>query len=180
MHANTDVSVQCEAIVACMDALESVSRIWLVGKMVHDLFEAILALDGFDRYLKGSKLHKWHQKLPQSGSEGSERDSYEEDLEASEKAIKALSLTPSLIAHMDAALKSVVPPNKTATNGISSNGRHRKVRNVRPLAPRARNSVETSPPEENYLEIPSTPGPTGLNAAEWSVTLLSPCFAYVV
>jgi hypothetical protein len=171
LHANADISMQCEAIVTCMDALESVSRIWLVGKMVHDLFEAILTLDGFDRYLKGSNSHRRHTKLSQTGSAGSERDSYEEDLEASQKAIKALSLTPSLIAHMDAALKSAALPNKPATNGIS-NGTHRQVPNARPLAPRVWDSPQTFYPEETYPRIPSTPGPTGLNAVEWSVALM--------
>jgi hypothetical protein len=149
-----------------MDALESVSRTWLVGKMVHDLFEAILALDGFNRYLEGTNSHRRHPKLSQTGSTGSELDSYEKDLEVSEKAIKALSLTPSLIAHMDAALKSAASTNKPATNVIS-NGTHRQVPNARPLAPRVLDSPQTFYPEETYPRIPSTPGPTGLNAVEW-------------
>jgi hypothetical protein len=93
--------------------------------MVHDLFEAILALDGFDHYLKEDPSQSPNQPQPDKKStpkklnfiDGSTLDS-----QAPEKGIRFLSLTPSLIAHMDAALKSAASPNKPSSNGKASQG----------------------------------------------------------
>jgi hypothetical protein len=157
-----------------MEALEGVSRIWLVGKMVHDLFEAILALDGFDRYLKENLSQNRKQELGPSGPKEVELSGrFAADLEASEKVIKCLTLTPSLIAHMDAALKSAAlksaaSPNKISSKRRSAHGNHKHVPNARPLAPQRVVSSETN------HKFPSTAGPTGLNAAEWLVMSFSP------
>jgi hypothetical protein len=184
LHIQTEVTSQQQSIVACMDALERVSGIWLVGKMVHDLFEAILALDGFDRYLKENSSLNKELNLPsnQSGVEKVEfNNSSTPDIQAAEKGIKSLTLTPSLIAHMDAALKSAASPEKSEVRHTSSNGsgsqkfsheKHKRGQDVRPLAPRTKDSGDHASSGAGY-KFPSTPGPTGLNAAEWLVTQLS-------
>lgn len=168
----SELALQRDAIMICMNALESVSRIWLVGKMVHDLFEAILALDGFDRFLNEDTSPNGYSKLQSASKEDRLNSKYAVDLEASEKGIKSLSLTPALIAHMDAALKSASPPTKPAKNGNGSLQSHKSVPNVRPLAPRTKDDGNAQSSETSY-KLPSTPGPTGLNAVEWCVTSTS-------
>lgn len=103
-------------IVVCMRALERVSKFWLVGKMVHDLFVAILASDGFDYLLQNGDHDQNHNLL------GMKSSRKELDLdrnpttgsEVSEKSIKHVPLTPSLVAHMCAALKSAIGPDRDA------------------------------------------------------------------
>lgn len=149
-----------------------------MGKMVHDLFEAILALDGFDRYLREN--HSPNLNLTNNESNLKEvefDDSSTADIQAAEKGIKALTLTPSLIAHMDAALKSAASPSKeepkhASTDGKASSkaarGKPRRGLDDQPLDPLTKDFGEQASFGTGY-KFPSTPGPTGLNAAEWLV-----------
>ena len=182
LHIQTEVASQQQSIVACMDALERLSGLWLVGKMVHDLFEAILGLDGLENPLKNQNLN-----LPCNTSNNTKvefNDNSAPDLQAAENGIKSLSLTPSLIAHMDASLKSASSPNKLEVRHTSSNGRgfdktsnerHKRSQDVRPLAPRTKDSGEYASSGTGY-KFPSTSNTTGLNAAEW---LVGPTFVYL-
>lgn len=168
-----------------MEALERVSGIWLVGKMVHDLFEVILALDGVDRSLKVGPSQNTDENLPNKlfGRRGIDLDdSPSFDLQVTEKGIKSLSLTPSLVAHMDAALKSAASPNESgigltsSSRGTSSvtpdeNCKHGK--DIR-LTPETEDRGEFVSSGTSY-KFPSTPGPAGLNATEWFVE----CISYV-
>jgi hypothetical protein len=154
LHIQTEVTAQRQSILICMDALERVSGIWLVGKMVHDLFESILAIDGFDRYLKENPSQSPNRPLPYNKSSPKKVefiDGSTPDLQPPEKGIKSLSLTPSLIAHMDAALKSAASPNKPSSNGRTSKGSahgdHGHGQNGRPLAPRVKDSENQFLPE---------------------------------
>jgi len=112
-----ELIAQQKSIVVCMRALERVSKFWLVGKMVHDLFVAILVFDGFDHCLKNND-HDQNHNLPGMISSQKELNfdcSPTTGSEVSEKSIKHLPLTPSLVAHMDAALKSATGPNRDAS-----------------------------------------------------------------
>lgn len=51
---------------SCMTALRDVSRVWLVGKMVHTLFEAIIGNKGLEERLQKAG-GKRHRKAQQSG-----------------------------------------------------------------------------------------------------------------
>lgn len=160
-----------------------------MGKMVHDLFEAILALDGFDRYLRENHSPDLNLNLPSNKSDLKEvefNDSSTADIQAAEKGIKSLTLTPSLIAHMDAALKSAASPSKeeakhASTDGRASSkaarGKPRRGLDDQPLAPRTKDFGEQASFGTGY-KFPSTPGPTGLNAAEWLVKYTL-SFAYI-
>jgi hypothetical protein len=108
-----------------MDALERLSELWLVGKMVHDLFETVLAFDGFDLRLKQKPGNDNHQKLTGMESDLEELtvdEASTPESQTSEKVLKSLPLTPSLIAHMDAALKSAATPSKSGPFLNSSHG----------------------------------------------------------
>ena len=175
-----DVNAQRRSILACMDALERLSELWLVGKMVHDLFETVLAFDGIDLSLKQKFGNDRHQKLTGMEFDLEELtvdESSTPESQTSEKVFKSLPLTPSLVAHMDAALKSAATPSKagpflnssygTSSSESLSMGKP-KGGLWRPLAPRNDYHGEHHSTWMNY-ELPSTPGTTGLNAAEWLV-----------
>ena len=146
--------------------------------MVHDLFETVLAFDGFDLRLKQKPRNGSYPKLTGMESdlehltvdEGSTSES-----QPSEKSVKSLALTPSLVAHMDAALKSAATPSSFERSGIYSTGgilmglsRDGELHNLRPLAPHNDYHVAHHSTWMEY-ELPLTPGPTGLNAVEWFV-----------
>jgi hypothetical protein len=174
-----------------MDALERLSELWLVGKMVHDLFETVLAFDGFDLRLKQKPGNDNHQKLTGMESDLEELTVHEAstpESQTSEKVLKSLPLTPSLIAHMDAALKSAATPSKSgpflnSSHGTSSSESllmgNAKGGLWRPLAPRNEYHGEHHSTWMDY-ELPSTPVATGLNAAEWLVYFrYLKCFSFL-
>jgi hypothetical protein len=180
------VMAQRESIILCMDALESVSELWLVGKMVRDLFETVLAFDGFDLRLKHKYDKDSNQKLTGMESDLESLnvdDGSTPESPTSDKSFKFLPLTPSLVAHMDAALKSAATPSKAghlsnsdATSSSDSllmaQSKEEQWQHLRPLAPRSEHHREHNSMWMQY-ELPATPGSTGLNAAEWSVLLRS-------
>ncbi|QSZ32152.1 hypothetical protein DSL72_001723 [Monilinia vaccinii-corymbosi] len=117
-------------VCICMFALEELSDVWLVAKMVKGFFEAILKVAGFGNYtLEGTKRFKQfgEHKLPMLSLVG-------EPLSTCQSATKSkedsLPLTQALLAHQKAALgfvseKSSDTPNQgiksvRINNGISS------------------------------------------------------------
>lgn len=64
--------VSQERLRSCLAAMKDVSRVWLVGKMVYTLFEAIIGNKGLEERLQkaGGKRHrKGQQSLGQQGSD---------------------------------------------------------------------------------------------------------------
>jgi hypothetical protein len=147
-----EVEAQRKSVLVCMDVLERLSELWLVGKMVHDLFERVLAFDGFDLRLKANQRiidmesHLKGLAVNDRCTSGSRR---------SETVYKSLPLTPSLVAHMDAALKSATTPNPAEPSHHNSTGtpRHDRVGEHR--------SVWMDP------EPLPMPAASGTSAAEW-------------
>ena len=68
----SSVSVIQEKIDVCMKALKEVSKVWLVAKMVHTLFELILGNKVFEDKLQkaAGKRHAKVQMTPPAGSKG--------------------------------------------------------------------------------------------------------------
>jgi hypothetical protein len=165
-----EVMAQRKSILTCMEALERVSEIWLVGKMVHDLFEAVLAFDGFYHRLEEKSAHDKSNNLPSVRSRGEEfefNESSSPEPQESGKPTKSLTLTPALIAHMNAALKSAAPPN---TEEISRNSSKATTpsENLPPIAPRILGHEDFIPSGMEHI-LPSATAASGLSAAEWSV-----------
>jgi hypothetical protein len=77
---------------------------------------------------------------------------------------------------MDAALKSAATPNKCEISSTVTSSESRWMgqpkesqwQNMRPLVPRDERHGQHHSTWMGY-ELPSTPGPTGLNAVEWLV-----------
>ena len=108
------VAAHHERILSCFDALERVSEIWLVAKMVYDLFRSVLESLGFDQnHLKRARYnHRQYLNEVESSFKELEVDRQSLSSQSSGKS-KVLALTPALRAHMDAALKSAKPRSKT-------------------------------------------------------------------
>jgi hypothetical protein len=165
-----EVMAQRKSILTCMEALERVSEIWLVGKMVHDLFEAVLAFDGVYHRLEKKPAHDKNNNVPSIRSRARElefNESSSPEPQESGKAIKSLTLTPALIAHMNAALKSAAAPNIQEVPHNSSKATTAS-ENLRPIAPRIPGREDFIPSGIEYI-LPSTTVASGLNAAEWLV-----------
>ena len=108
----TDVVTQ-NRIRICIACLEQISKVWLVAKMIQNLFESILTEKGFGDSLQGGrgKIHKNNGPLIDQTShdlghknDGMVADSLEKSSERLESQSRAL--TPALLAHLFAALKS--------------------------------------------------------------------------
>lgn len=160
-----------------MDALERLSNLWLVGKMVQELFETVLAFDGFKLRLKQKADCESHHQLAGvefeveglAVEEGSSSESHTPD-----KALKSLALTPSFVAHMDAALKSAAKPGKFEGSTLASSKRPfmeqvkgSQRQNVGPLVPCNDDYAES---RATFMDDELAPTP-GLNVVEWSVDL---------
>jgi hypothetical protein len=185
----SEVLAQRESILLCMDALERVSELWLVGKMVRDLFEKVLAFDGFDFRLTHTSSHGSTQKLKGTESELDElntTDGSTPESLGSDKSLKLLPLTPSLVAHMDAALKSAATPSQfeqpsnprsTSEGILLSQTKQELWQYPRPLSPRRRSEYHgIHNPTWMDFENPSSPRSTGHNAVEWSVSQMLSVF----
>ena len=112
---------QRKRVMICMDALERVAEIWLVAKMVHDLFEAILVSSGFENCLPRHENQKNLDGIPIRSRKFAGRKEYGPSLapsptSGSESSNKILPLTPGLLDHLDAALKSATSPPKSESS----------------------------------------------------------------
>jgi hypothetical protein len=192
----SEVTAQREGILHCMDALERLSELWLVGKMVRDLFATVLAFDGFDFRVKHTSPDDNNQKLTgmmESDLEGlNVTDGSTPDPQNADKSLRALPLTPSLVAHMDAALKSATTQfhsgrlsvSRSASESVLLPGTTDYIEEQwqclrRSLAPRSRSEYHGVHHNPFWLDdqLSSTPESTGLNnAAEWFVSLLYASF----
>jgi hypothetical protein len=179
-----------------MVALERVSEIWLVAKMVHDLFEAILVSSGFDNCLPKASAHERLKKLDSSRSRqfavGKVPDLSVDSspTSAKESPNKTLTLTPGLIDHLNAALKSATIGSRSESSDNSSRSSseifqtslfpiHNMTSGLYPVAPPTENPNrnEAHSRENDFLDMEDlswiepailrTPAPTGLNTAEW-------------
>ena len=119
----TDVATQCR-IRICIACLEKISKVWLVAKMTQNLFEYILSEKGLGdfledgpgethnktRHLLGKRSHSLVQRKIDGVGAGSSQTSGE--------PLRPQSpvLTPALLAHLFAALKS------GTSSGSSENG----------------------------------------------------------
>ena len=172
-----EVIAQRKSILLCMDALERVSELWLVGKMVRDLFETVLAFDGFDFRLKQNDNNQKLTGMEFDLEDLNVADGSTPSSQNSDKSLKFLPLTPSLVAHMDAALKSATTPNKSERPSNSNRSsesllmppaKQERWQHLKPLTPRTEHHGVHNSSWMDY-ELPLTPGSTGLNAAEWFV-----------
>src|SRR6266487_5530179 len=94
------VAANHKRILSCFDALERVSEIWLVAKMVHDLFGSVLESLGFDQNLlkKVGYDHRQHLNEVESGFKELEVDRQSIPSSQSSRKSKVLPLTPAVRA----------------------------------------------------------------------------------
>jgi hypothetical protein len=164
-----------ERILSCFDALERVSEIWLVAKMVHDLFGSVLESLGFDQnHLKRFGYdHRQYLDEVESGFKELEVDRQSTPSSQRSGKSKVLALTPALRAHMDAALESAKPQSKTETLHDTNESLNAPQTIIQGEGQESKLFAHyIDPGEENFTWIdygkPSTPAPnSGLNVAEW-------------
>lgn len=124
----TDVATQCR-IRVCIACLEQISKVWLVAKMIQNLYEYILSEKGLGDFLKDSPgeihdksrplLGKKAHSLAQSKNDGTTMGSSENSSERLRP--QSLALTPALLAHLFAALNSGTS-SSSLENGDSLKG----------------------------------------------------------
>ena len=180
MHVAIPVEriIQQERISICMEALEKVAKIWLVGKMVHNLFQTLLAYEAFDDPLQ--KASRYDRKRNLDGRNTEENTKVKSSLSAEGSGnVAALSgLTPSLVDYMAAALDSAKSPPSSSSSADSSRSRSStsEVLELPPSSPQELGMRYLVVPDRGQwvehsltwmdYEQPKTPGATGLNSAE--------------
>ncbi|CZR53606.1 related to CUTINASE TRANSCRIPTION FACTOR 1 BETA [Phialocephala subalpina] len=105
-------------IETCMDALEDISNTWLVAKMVHTMFEAVLGSAELESGLRKVAIVEKSQDTLDKGPLNRHVDSQTSPRPArsrSESLTRATSLTPSLVDHMEAALQSATTKHPLTT-----------------------------------------------------------------
>jgi len=172
--------IQQERISICMEALEKVAKIWLVGKMVHDLFQAVLAYEAFDDPLQKASRYDRKRNLDGRNPDPEENTKVKSSLSGDDLGSVAASsgLTPGLVDYMAAALDSAKSPPSSSSSADSSRSRSStsevlELPRLSPqevgmrylIVPNRDQWVEHSLTWMDY-EQPKTPGPTGLNSAE--------------
>ncbi|KAH6856474.1 fungal-specific transcription factor domain-containing protein [Chaetomium sp. MPI-CAGE-AT-0009] len=143
-----------DRIRTCMSALKDVSRVWLVGKMVHTLFESILGNKVLEERLQKA-AGKRHRKAQQSLSQLEQhRYAQEQKRKYDEMAIdfsvstpqpqesyeRSRPQTPSLASKNEPAAGAMPPPNHTS-----------------PHAPPSRPQTRPATPFNPSFSIPGTP-----------------------
>lgn len=109
----TDVVTQ-NRIRICIACLEEISKVWLVAKMIQNLYEFVISEKGFGDFLKDGpgKIHS-NSRLPidqrshdstRQKNDGVVKESQDKPRKRLESQSRAL--TPALLAHLFAALKS--------------------------------------------------------------------------
>jgi hypothetical protein len=166
-----------EHLEICMDALEQVSKTWLVATMVHKLFQIILG------WCEIKEQRRPEPRAPTRESSESSRINLsdlgahtpeESDLlNFTSRALphRSKPLTPGLKDYMAAALQYIGASQSNDGNGIQR-GRTRQQSNVRPPRRSPLESGLQFLPEDQDLEwddddSPRTPASTGLNPAIW-------------
>jgi hypothetical protein len=125
-----------DRIRTCMGALKDVSRVWLVGKMVHTLFESILGNKVLEERLQKA-AGKRHRKAQQSLSQLEQhRYAQEQKRKYDEMAIdfsvstpqpqesyeRSRPQTPSLTAKNESVSGGAMPPPNNASPHTRNNG----------------------------------------------------------
>lgn len=116
--SSTNIWELQKRITACMDALKDISGTWLVAKMVHEMFEAILELPEIENRLRRGATIDHSQDIRQrSISQKVESPmSTSSAPSRSESATRAIPLTPSLAQYMAAALQSATKKQPSSTH----------------------------------------------------------------
>jgi hypothetical protein len=161
-----------------MEALGKVAKICLVGKMVHDLFQTVLAYETFDDPVQKASRYGRKRNLDGGNTEANTKVKSSLSAEASGNLAALLGLTPALADYMAAALDSAKsPPSSSScaksTRSRSSTSKVLEMPRSSPqelgmhylVVPERDQWVEHSLTWINY-EHPKTSGPTGLNPAE--------------
>ncbi|KAL2023975.1 hypothetical protein VTK56DRAFT_210 [Thermocarpiscus australiensis] len=172
-----------DRIRTCMNALKDVSRVWLVGKMVHTLFESILGNKALEERLQKA-AGKRHRKVQQSLSQLDQHQRFvqEQKRKYDEMAIdfsvttpqppesyeRSRPQTPSLATKSEPASSAMPPPTNASpharTNGDTFMGGTASRPHTRPATPfRPSFSVPATPPDL-YLVTRNSPN---LSQAVW-------------
>ncbi|SPQ20040.1 8399af5d-5585-48dd-ae7a-939bea77e396 [Thermothielavioides terrestris] len=180
-----------DRIRTCMTALKDVSKVWLVGKMVHTLFESILGNKVLEERLQkaaGKRHHKAQQSLArlenqqqQQQQQQQQRYGQEQKRKYDEMAIdfsvstpqppesyeRSRPQTPSLMAKNEPASGAMAPPTHVsphARNGDTFMGGTASRPQTRPATPfNPSFSVPATPPDL-YLVTRNSPN---LSQAIW-------------
>jgi hypothetical protein len=104
--------------------LERISKVWLVAKMIQNLYEFILIEKGFGDCLQDGPRKIQDRNVPLIGQRTADVAGYKNNgmvAESSEKSNKSVgsqspALTPALLAHMLAALKSGTSPSSAESS----------------------------------------------------------------
>ncbi|APA08928.1 hypothetical protein sscle_04g036980 [Sclerotinia sclerotiorum 1980 UF-70] len=166
IHSSFEITEARKRVSICMSALEKLSDIWLVAKMVQGLFESILKAAGFENY----KVPVGFVGNPLHGSKS-----------IGESKENSLPLTHSLLAHQKATLgfisgTGIGSPKKGQKSGSNNDGI--SCTNV-PPAPQAKHQPAPSMHHENEFYIPDAICPTGTipNSVHQTVQYQDPTFS---
>jgi len=118
-------AVTQKQVQICIACLERISKVWLVARMIQNLYEFILTEKGFGDCLQDGprKIHDRSEPLIQKSHEGARHKKNSMMKDSSEKSSKPLEsqLTPSLLAHMFAALKSGISSSPESSDSLKDN-----------------------------------------------------------
>lgn len=104
-------------ITTCMDALNNISDTWLVAKMVHNMFEAVLGLPELENRLRREASIDFLREIRQSSiNQAIESPLSTSSATSKSSTTRATSLTPSLAEHMAAALQSATKKHPSSTH----------------------------------------------------------------
>ncbi|CAD6446059.1 b7eca0d6-6621-40b2-bb1f-88aa882c7961 [Sclerotinia trifoliorum] len=150
IHSSSEKTEARKRVSICMSALEKLSDIWLVAKMVQGLFESILKAAGFENFKVPAGFVE--NPLHKSKSIGESKEN-------------RLPLTHSLLAHQKATLGFVSGTRTGSSNKsqkLDSNNNGISSTNV-PSAPQPQAKHQSAPSmhHENEFYIPDTICPTG-------------------
>jgi hypothetical protein len=170
--------IQQERISICMEALDQVAKVWLVGKMVHDLFQTVLAYEAFDDPLQKASRYDRKRNLDGRNTQESTKVKSSLSVEGSGNVAASSDLTPSLVDYMAAALDSAKSPPSSSSSADSSRSRSStsEVLELPRLSPQELGMRYLVVPDRDQwvehsltwmdYEQPKTPGPTGFDSAE--------------
>ncbi|KAF8861497.1 hypothetical protein BDZ45DRAFT_257782 [Acephala macrosclerotiorum] len=170
-------------ITTCMDALNDISDTWLVAKMVHNMFEAVLRLPELENCLRrGARIDNSQETRRSSINQAVESPLSTSSGTSKSSTTRAASLTPSLASHMAAALQSATNKHPSSTHINQSTKSHLRYRNqetdiyAASLEPREilehpEQHLLNFVPETSHMEwdrpVPEQTQSMGLNTDEW-------------
>lgn len=162
-----------EQISTCMNALEQVSKTWLVATMVHNLFENILQWvipdaprrEALETSTSGISISDFGAQTP------AESALLNSTLKVEALPVRTKPLTPGLKDYLDAALQ---PVKSYMSDPIADEVEAQQLRQQNALELKkdlASKGLQFLPEDEelewDYEDAPRTPVSTGLNPALW-------------